>query len=104
MGFKKFLFKLSLINNGIKMNIKILISAIIGGVIATLLTGFISNTPPMWVGATHYGYPFAWLTRLVLAPEHFPWRVDVLHLTADMIVWAVIVGIVLFLLTRARKK
>lgn len=80
----------------------ILLSSIIGGLIITLLTGLISNTPPMLVGATHYGYPFAWLTRLVLAPEYFPWRVNALTLVADMIVWAVIIGIVLRVLAPAR--
>ena len=83
------------------MNVKILLSSIIGGVIVTLLTGLILNT--MLVGATHYGYPFAWLTRLVIAPQYFPWRVNVLLLVADIIVWAVIIGIVLLVLARTKK-
>ena len=85
------------------MNLRILLSSIIGGVLVTLLTGLIPNIPPMFVGATHYGYPFAWLTRLIIAPEHFPWRVKVLNLAADLIVWAIIIGIVLFVLVRTKK-
>ena len=67
------------------MHIRTLIPAIIGGVAITLLTGLVSNTPPMLVGAVWYGYPLAWLIRLVLAPEYFPWRVDVLFLVIDII-------------------
>mgnify|MGYP001078044326 CR=1 FL=1 len=85
------------------MNVRILLLAITGGVIVTLLTGLISNTQPLLVGAIHYGYPFAWLTRLVIAPEYFPWRIDVLNLVADMVGWTVIIGIVLSVMTRAKK-
>jgi len=50
---------------------KIMIFSVIGGAIVTLLTGLISSTPPMFVGAKHYGYPLAWLVRLVLAQSSF---------------------------------
>lgn len=83
------------------VNVKILLSSVIGGVIITLLTGFIPNM--MLIGATRYGYPLAWLIRLVIAPEYFPWRVDVLYLIADIIVWSIIIGMVLLVLTRAKK-
>lgn len=85
------------------MNLKIILCSIIGGVIVTLLTGLILNTPPMLAGATHYGFPFAWLTRLMIAPEHFPWRVNVLNLIADIIILAIIVGIILSFLTKVKK-
>ena len=86
------------------MKAKILSSAVVGGVIITLVTGLIINTPPMLVGATHYGYPFAWLIRLIIAPQYFPWRVNVLNLIADIIVWGIIIGIILFALSlRSRK-
>ena len=85
------------------VNVKILISSIIGGVIITLMTGLIINTPPMLVGAVWYGYPLAWLIRRVVAPEYFPWHVSVLNLIADIIIWAVIIGIVLLVLARTKK-
>ena len=73
----------------------------------TLLTGLVPRaslppayTPPLLVGAMWYGVPLVWLIRLVLAPEHFPWRVDVLGLVADIIVWAVVVGLLLGAHTR----
>ncbi len=81
------------------MKAKIRIFAIIGGVAITLLTGLIPNTP-MLVGAVHYGYPFSWLIRLVIAPEYFPWRINVLNLVADIVVWTIVVGILLFVSTR----
>ena len=43
--------------------------------------------PTPLLGAEHYGYPFAWLFRLILAPEYFPWRLDAIVLGADVVVW-----------------
>jgi hypothetical protein len=85
------------------VNVKILLSSVIGGVIITLVTGLISNTPPMWVGAVWYGYPLPWLIQHVVAPEHLPWHVNVLNLIADIVIWVVIVGVVLIVLARTRK-
>lgn len=76
---------------------------IFGGAIVALLTGLVSNTPPMLVGAIHYGYPFPWLTRLVIAPQYYPWRVNLPNLFADIIVWFVTLGIVFVALERLRK-
>jgi len=78
------------------LKVKIILAAILSGVIVTLLTGLISNTPPILVGATHYGYPLAWLARLVIAPQYFPWRFNMLTLIADMVIWAVVIGMILF--------
>jgi len=85
------------------MTTRIVFLSVIGGVILTLLTGLVSNTPPMLVGAIHYGYPLAWLMRLVLAPEYFPWRVNVQNLIVDIVIWIIIVGMVATVLTRGRK-
>jgi len=85
------------------MATKTVIYSVIGGVVVTLLTGLISNTPAMLVGAMHYGYPLAWLMRLVLAPEYFPWRVNVPNLVVDLVIWIIIVGMAVTVLTRRRK-
>jgi hypothetical protein len=79
------------------MNVKILVPIMVGGLVIALLTGLVSNTPPMLVGATHYGLPLAWLFRLVIAPEYFPWRVDIARLLVDTVVWAAVVAVVLFI-------
>lgn len=83
------------------MNAKrIVILSVVGGVLITLLTGLISNTPPMLVGAMWYGYPVAWLFRLILAPEYFPWRVDVTALLVDIVAWTLVVAVVLFIVKK----
>ena len=85
------------------MTAKAVIFSVIGGGVVTLLTGFVSNTPPMLLGAVHYGYPLAWLMRLVLAPEYFPWRVNLPNLIVDLAIWVIVVGVVLAVLTRRRE-
>lgn len=85
------------------MNVKFAVFSIIGGLVITLLTGLVTNMPVKLLGAAHYGYPFAWLMRLVIAPEHFPWRVNMLNLIMDIIIWSVIVSIVIFGVTSVRK-
>jgi len=83
------------------MNAKrIVIFSVLGGVLITLLTGLVSSTPPMLVGAMWYGYPLAWLFRLVISPEYFPWRVDVTGLLGDVVAWSVVVGAVLFIVKK----
>jgi hypothetical protein len=85
------------------MKTKIIIGSILGGVAVTLLTGLVSNTPPMWVGAILYGYPLPWLTRMIVAPQYYPWRVETANLLVDIIVWTIVIGALLFLLTKAKK-
>ena len=87
-----------------KTSMKNLVLAVIGGVIITLLTGLINNTPEMLVGAVYYGFPFAWLEMLVIAPQYFPWHVRPVRLILDVIVWAIVVWVVLFAVSKARKK
>lgn len=85
------------------MNKKDILIPVIGGIIVTLITGLIPNTPSMLVGATHYGYPLAWLTRLIIAPEYFPWRLNLLNLVADIIIWVGIITIILGALSATRR-
>jgi len=78
--------------------------AVIGGIVITLVTGLINNTPEMLVGAVYYGYPLAWLEMLVIAPQYFPWHVRPVRLIVDIIVWAIVVWVILFVVSKARKK
>jgi hypothetical protein len=80
------------------------IYAVVVGVVITLLTGLIGNTPEMLVGAVYYGYPLAWLEMMVVAPQYFTWVVRPLRLILDIVVWTVLVWVILFLVSRARKK
>ena len=88
--------------NTMSMTSRFLIS-LLGGEIVTLLTGLVSNTPAMLVGAIYYGYPFPWLIRLVIAPQYNPWRIDVPNFFADIVIWFVIVAIVVFVVERVSK-
>lgn len=84
--------------------LKLLVLAAIGGIVITLATGLLENMPGMLVGAVWYGYPLAWLIRMIVAPQYFPWVVRPLRLIADIVSWAVIVAIVVFAYTRMQKK
>ena len=86
------------------MKIKILVSAIVGGLVITLLTGLINSTPQMLVGAVWYGYPMAWLFQMIVAPIYFPWAVSAVNLAIDAIFWSIIVGIALLILHGLRKR
>ena len=86
------------------MSLKTIALALIGGIVITLLTGLVDHTPEMLVGAVYYGYPFAWLEMMVVAPQYFPWVVRPLRLVLDIVVWAIIVWVVLFVVSQARKK
>ena len=87
-----------------KMSFKTVVLALVGGIVITLLTGLADHTPEMLVGAVYYGYPFAWLEMMVVAPQYFPWVVRPVRLVLDIVVWAVIVWIILFVFSKARKK
>ena len=82
----------------------------IAGLLITFLTGFVSrtplppaNTPPILVGARWYGVPLVWLMRLVVAPEYFPWRVEILGLVTDIVVWTTVVGLLLTISKRMQE-
>ncbi|MGP8069842.1 MAG: hypothetical protein ACLP5V_08130 [Candidatus Bathyarchaeia archaeon] len=87
-----------------KSSMKMVVYAVVAGVVITLLTGLIGNTPEMLVGAVYYGYPFAWLEMMVVAPQYFPWVVRPLRLILDIVVWAVAVWVILFVVSKAKKK
>jgi len=77
--------------------------ALVGGIVITLVTGLIPNTPGMLVGATWYGYPLAWLIRMVVAPEYFPWKVEIASILEDIVVWGLIVLAILLVAMKRRK-
>lgn len=80
-----------------------LVVSILGGVIITLLTGLFSSTPQMLVGAEWYGFPLAWLIRMIVAPEYNPWRVEFLSFLADVVVWSVILFVIVFIVDKVRR-
>jgi hypothetical protein len=79
-----------------------LIYSIVGGIVVTLLTAFIPNTPGMLLGAVWYGFPMEWLIRMVVAPQFFPYTVNMVNMILDVVFWAVIIGLILGLVKRIR--
>ena len=80
-----------------------LVVSILGGEIITLLTGLFSNTPQMMVGAEWFGFPLAWLIRMIVAPEYNPWRIEFVNFLADVVVWSVILLVIVFIVEKVRK-
>ena len=87
-----------------KSGTKNLIFAIIGGIIITLITGLFEHTPSGLMGAVWYGYPLAWLVQMIVAPQYFPWVVRPFRLIIDIVVWAIVVWIILFAISKTKKK
>lgn len=77
--------------------------ALVGGIVVTIVTGLMPNTPGMLVGARWYGYPLAWLIRMVVAPEYFPWKVEMVSLVADIVIWTLIALVILMVAMRKPK-
>jgi len=84
------------------MNKKVVIGGIAGGIAITLLTGLIEA--PSLIGATNYGYPILWLTKYIIAPGLFPWYFHPVRFVLDVIVWAIIVSLALYILFRKKEK
>ncbi len=80
-----------------------IVVSILGGEIITLLTGLFSNTPQMMVGAEWFGFPLAWLIRMIVAPEYNPWRIEFVNFLADVVVWSVILLVIVFIVEKVRK-
>jgi hypothetical protein len=84
--------------------VKLLSFGVLGGIVITLLTGLARNTPAMLVGADWYGYPLAWLVRMIVAPQYFPWVVQPFQLIADVVFWSVIIAVALLGYAKISKK
>jgi len=73
--------------------------SIVGGVVVALLTGLV-HTPVRTIDVILRGYPFPWITRVI--PTRFP-HILLGNLIADMLVWAVIIGVLLLAAVGARQ-
>ncbi|MGD2248709.1 MAG: hypothetical protein PVF58_09905 [Candidatus Methanofastidiosia archaeon] len=72
---------------------KIIVAAVIMGLVITVITGFINTTPPGWLGAIWYGWPLVWKTVPVVPNPEPHYRIA--HFVGDFVFWSVIAGIVL---------
>jgi hypothetical protein len=77
----------------------------VGGILLTLVTGLFRNTPEMLVGAVWYGYPLAWLVRQLGNPAYPTMYVlRPVGLAVDIVSWLIIVAVILFAYTMARRR
>lgn len=73
---------------------KSILGPIGGGIVVTLITGLYKGSS--LIGATGYGFPMVWLRRLIIAPQYNPWRIGWVGLLVDILIWAVIIELLIF--------
>jgi hypothetical protein len=49
-----------------------------------------------------HSFPTRRSSDLILAPEYLPWRVDMMALIVDVVIWTIVIGVVLFVLTKIK--
>lgn len=84
-------------------SLKSVLIAVVLGIIITLATGAISSTPGGLVGAAWYGYPKAWLIKLVVSPQYNPWKLQPASLVIDLIFWIVIAAVIVLIVSYTTK-
>jgi len=81
---------------------KIALFAAILGLVITLITGFINTTPSGLIGASWYGYPWAWrYVPVVLNPVT---NYDVANFIGDFVVWSIVASVPMLLWWKMKKK
>ena len=78
--------------------------ALVAGLAITLLTGIVKATPRGLLGASWHGFPRAWLIKMVIAPQYFPWKADYPNFVLDVLFWATIAGIILLIANRMKSE
>ena len=71
------------------------------GLVITLITGLINTTPSGLVGATWYGWPFAW--RIVPVTATPTANYEISKFIGDLIVWFVVAFVLMFLWKKLKK-
>lgn len=76
--------------------------AAIVGLVITLVTGFINTTPSGLLGATWYGWPFAWKIVPVVPNPQASYKAA--QFIGDFIVWFVVAFVIMVVVQKLRKK
>jgi len=82
--------------------LKLGIIALVVGIVVTLLTALVNVTPAGLTGATWYGLPLPWF--IVIVYPGSPTRIRPLRLVADIVFWAIVVWVILYVVSKVRKK
>ena len=82
------------------VDVRFLVVSLAAGIALTVLSGLVPMVT--LVGATRYGFPLTWMSRLVLAPEHYPWRFNITYFIVDAVIWSFIIAAARLLISRTR--
>jgi len=80
-----------------------MLSAIVGGIAATLVSGLFPHTSPLLAGAVWYGYPLSWLIRMIVAPSYNPWTILWLSFLIDVLFWSIVAGAMIGILKMPKR-
>lgn len=96
------------------VRVRMLTIAIVAGIILTLITGWMQGVllytmagglhylmEPL-LGASNYGLPIVW--RSVIVYPGSPTNYHIIGLVVDVVFWAVVVWVILFIVTKLQKK
>ena len=76
---------------------RLIFDAVIAAVILTLLSGLVNSTPQPLVGASWYGWPMTWVTKIIVPPGYSPWLVKFGGLAEDFVFWFVLSLLVFYI-------
>ena len=83
----------------------ILIFSIIGGIVLTVILGFIPYPTGGLIGTQKWGYPIYWLSQVIY--PNAPFEVSWLNLFFDCAIWIIcfflLIKLISFLITRYKK-
>lgn len=80
--------------------IKSIVGAIFCGVLVSLATGIIENSPGFSIiGARYYGYPLVWRVTMTLQPQEFRF----VDLAIDVMFWIIVSLVALIILMNLSK-
>jgi len=77
-------------------------SALVAGVVMTLISGLVDVTPLGILGTTWHGWPFAWFYVIIYPGS--PWSIDWTSLCMDLIVWSMVTFAIFYALLTFRTR
>lgn len=80
-----------------------IMDSVIAAVILTLLSGLVNSTPQLLVGASWYGWPMTWVTKIVVPPGYSPWLIKFAGLAEDLVFWFVLSLLVFYIAMKTAK-
>ena len=82
---------------------RLIFDAVIAALILTLLSGLVNSTPQPLVGASWYGWPMTWVTKIIVPPGYSPWLVKFGGLAEDLVFWFILSLLVFYIAMKTAK-